>query len=95
MIPPIPPMISSLYRARVSPCLWVRIQEKRGVGWRRNAVFRDGIQQRPMQIGTAPLHPATGAKYKWSTWPLLGEITGPIPPDVNGAPGGTGSMAPG
>ena len=22
-----------------------------------------------------PLNPPTGVKYKWSTWPLLGEIT--------------------
>ena len=37
-----------------------------------------------------PLNPPTGVKYKWSTWPLLGEIT-TVPPDVNGAPGGQGA----
>jgi hypothetical protein len=39
-----------------------------------------------------PLNPATGLKYKWSTWPLLGELTTvPPPPDQNNAPGGQGA----
>jgi len=37
-----------------------------------------------------PLNPASGAKYKWSTWPLLGELT-TVPPDANNAPGGQGA----
>jgi hypothetical protein len=38
----------------------------------------------------APLNPASGVKYKWSSWPLLGELT-TVPPDVNAAPGGQGA----
>jgi len=37
-----------------------------------------------------PLNPATGVAYKWSSWPLLGELT-TLPPDVNNAPGGQGA----
>ncbi len=38
----------------------------------------------------APLNPATGTKYNWSSWPLLGEST-TNPPDVSAAPGGQGA----
>jgi Tfp pilus assembly protein PilX len=38
----------------------------------------------------APLNPATGAQYQWSSWPLLGELT-TVPPDQNNAPGGQGA----
>jgi Tfp pilus assembly protein PilX len=38
----------------------------------------------------APLNPATGAQYKWSSWPILGEIT-TVPGDVNNAAGGQGA----
>jgi type II secretory pathway pseudopilin PulG len=41
-----------------------------------------------------PINPAsvTGATYKWSSWPLLGELTTvPPPPDANNAPGGQGA----
>jgi Tfp pilus assembly protein PilX len=39
---------------------------------------------------TAPLNPATGTAYGWTTWPLLGEIT-TNPPTAPTNPGGVGA----